>query len=58
MALKVTNKINSRPRFLYRKNKLFSPPLRRLIQPSFDYTFNLVPQLKQKIKVKIANIPK
>ena len=43
MALKVTNKIKSRLRFLYRKNKVLFPPLRRLlcnflIQPHFDYT--------------------
>ena len=42
MALKVINKINSRLRFLYRKNRFLSPPLRRLlchslIQPHFDY---------------------
>ena len=43
MALKVVNKINSRLRFLYRKNIFLSPPLCRLlcnslIQPHFDYT--------------------
>ena len=42
MALKVINEINSRLRFLYRKNKFLSPPLHRLlcnylIQPNFDY---------------------
>ena len=42
MALKVINKINSRLRFLYRKNRFLSPPLRRLlcnslIQPHVDY---------------------
>ena len=31
MALKVINKINSRVRFLYRKNRFLSPPLRRLL---------------------------
>ena len=31
MALKVINKINSRLRFLYRKNRFLSPPLRRLL---------------------------
>ena len=40
-ALKVINKINSRLRFLYRKNRFLSPPLRRLLchslmQPHFD----------------------
>ena len=42
MALKVISKINSRLRFLYRKNIFLSQPLRRLvcnalIQPHFDY---------------------
>ena len=42
MALKVINKINSRLRFLYRKNRFLSPRLRKLlcnslIQPHFDY---------------------
>ena len=43
MALKVINKINSRLKFLDRKNKFLTPVLRRLlcnapIQPHFDYT--------------------
>ena len=43
MALKVINNINSRLRFLYRKNRFLPPPLRRLlcnslIKPYFDYT--------------------
>ena len=42
MALKVINKINSRLRFLYRKNRFLSPSLRRLLcnslkQHYFDY---------------------
>ena len=42
MALKVISKINYRLRFLYRKKKFLSQPLRRiicnaLIQPNFDY---------------------
>ena len=42
IALKVINKINSRLRLLYRKNRFLSPPLRRLfcdslIQPHFGY---------------------
>ena len=54
MALKVTNKINGRPRFLYRKNKLFSPPFRKLIQPSFDYAFSAwYPNLNKKLKSKL-----
>ena len=42
MALKVINKINLRLKLLHRKNKFFTPALRRLlcnalIQPHFDY---------------------
>ena len=42
MALQVIKKINTRLRFLYRKNRFLSQPLRRLlcnaiIQPHFDY---------------------
>ena len=42
MALKVINKINSRLKFLHRKNKFLTPALCRLlcnalIQPHFDY---------------------
>ena len=41
MALKVINKINSRLKFLHRKNKFLTPALRRLlcnalVQPHFD----------------------
>ena len=61
MALKVINKISSRLRFLYRKNKFLSPPLRRLlcnslIQPHFDYEcsawyLNLNKRLKSKSQI-------
>ena len=42
MALKAINKINGKLKFLYRKNRLLSPELRRmlcngLIQPHVDY---------------------
>ena len=42
MAVKVLNKVNSRLRFLYRKQSILNGPLRRLlcnalIQPHFDY---------------------
>ncbi len=42
MVLKVIDKINSRLKFLWRKHKFLSPPLRRIlcnaiIQPHFDY---------------------
>ena len=59
MALKVINKINSRPKFLHRKNKFLTPALRRLlcnalIQPHFDYALSAwYPNLTQKMKKKI-----
>ena len=42
MALHVLNKVNSKVKFLYRNNRIFSKPLRRmlcnaLIQPHFDF---------------------
>ena len=45
MALKVINKINSRLKFLHRKNKFLTPALRRLlcnalIQPHLDYALS------------------
>ena len=61
MALKVINKINSRLKFLHRKNKFLTPALRRLlcsalIQPHFDYAssawyLNLTQKLKNKIQI-------
>ena len=59
MALKVINKINSRLRFLYRKNRFLSPPLRRLlcnslIQPHFDYACSAwYPNLNKRLKSKL-----
>ena len=59
MALKVINKINSRLRFLYRKNRFLSPPLRRLlcnslIQPHFDYACSVwYPKLNKRLKSKL-----
>ena len=59
MALKVINKINSRLKFLNRKNKFLTPVLRRLlcdalIQPHFDYASSAwYPNLTQKMKNKI-----
>ena len=59
MALKVINKINSRLKFLHRKNKFLTPALRRLlcnalIQPRFDYASSAwYPNLTQKMKNKI-----
>ena len=59
MALKVINKINSRLRFLYRKNRFLSPRLRRLlcnslIQPHFDYACSAwYPNLNKRLKSKL-----
>ena len=59
MALKVINKINSRLRFLYRKNIFLSPPLHRLlwnslIQPHFDYACSAwYPNLNKRLKSKL-----
>ena len=60
MALHVLNKVNSKLKFLYRKNKFLSPALRRLlcnaiIQPHFDYACaawfpNLNVALKKKLQ--------
>ena len=61
MALKVISKINCRLRFLYRKNRFLSQPLRRLlcnalIQIYFDYAWsawypNLTNRLKSKLQI-------
>ena len=61
MALKVLNKINTRLKFLYRKNNYLSSALRRLlcnalIQPHFDYACTawyttLNKRLKNKLQV-------
>ena len=59
MALKVINKINSRLKFLNRKNKFLTPVLRRLLcnalfQAHFDYALSAwYPNLTQKMKNKI-----
>ena len=59
MALKVINKINSRLKFLHRKNKFLTPALRRLlcnalIQLHFNYASSAwYPSLIQKMKNKI-----
>ena len=61
MCLKVIEKINTKLRFLYRKNKFLTPTLRRMlcnaiIQPHFDYACltwysGLTKALKNKIQV-------
>ena len=59
MALKIINKINSRLRFLYRKNRFLSPPLRRLLcnsltLPYFDYACSAWnPNLNKRLKTKL-----
>ena len=56
MALSVINKINSKLKFLYRKNRFLTPTLRRLlcnalIQPHFDYAGSAwYPNLTKKLK--------
>ena len=58
MALKVINKMNSKLKFLYRKNRFLCPELRRmlcnmLIQPNFDYVCPAwYPNLTEKKKTK------
>ena len=59
MTLKVISKINCRSRFLYRKNRFSSQPLRRLlcnalIQPHFDYASSACyPNLNNRLKSKL-----
>ena len=62
MALKVMNKINSRLKFLYRKNRYLTPYLKRLlcnalIQPHFDYACSAwYPNLNKKLKSKLQTV--
>ena len=60
MTHKVINKVNARPKFLYRKNKYLTQNLLRLlrntlIQPHFDYACcsPWYPNLSKKLKNKI-----
>ena len=59
VALKIINKINSRLRFLYRKNRFLSPPLCRLlcnslVHPHFDYACSAwYPDLNKRLKSKL-----
>ena len=59
MALKALNKINGKPKFIYRKNKFLTPTLSRMlcnaiIQPHFDYACSAwYPNLHEKLKKKI-----
>ena len=62
IALKVMNKINSRLKFLYRKNRYLTPYLKRLlcnalIQPHFDYACSAwYPNLNKKLKSKLQTV--
>ena len=62
MALQVIKKINTRLRFLYRKNRFLSQPLRRLlcnaiIQPHFDYGCSAwYPYLNKSLKKKLQTL--
>ena len=62
MALKIINKINSRLKFLYRKNKYLTPYLKgllcnALIQPHFDYACSAwYPNLNKKLKSKLQTV--
>ena len=57
MALNVVSKINTRLKFLYRKNKFLSPQSRRLLcnahtQPHFDYACSIwYPNLNNHLKL-------
>ncbi len=59
MCLHVLNKLNSKLKFLYRKNKFLTPSLRRLlcnalIQPHFDFACtSWFPNLNQCLKNKL-----
>ena len=59
MALKASNNINGKLKFLYRKNKFLTPTLRRMLcnaitQPQFDYACSAwYPNLNKKLKKKI-----
>ena len=62
MALNFVSKINTRLKFVYRKNRFLSPHLRRLrcnalIQPHFDYACSVwYPNLNKKIKTKLQTL--
>ena len=59
MAVKVLNKVNSRLKFLYRKQSILNFPLRRLlcnalIQPHFDYASQAwYPNLTKTLSIKL-----
>ena len=61
MAIHIINKVNSRLRLLYRKNKFLDIPFRRLlcnamIQPYLDYTCNAwYPNLNKNLKNRLQS---
>ena len=60
LEVKVIEKINDRLKFLWRKHKFFTPPLRRLlcnalIQPHFYYASSAwYPNLQKKLSDKLV----
>ena len=62
MALQVIKKINTRLRFLYRKNRFLSQPLHKLlcnaiVQPHFDYACSAwYPNLHKSLKKKLQTL--
>ena len=62
MALNLVSKINTRLKFLYRKNKFLSPQLRRLlcnvlIQPHFVYACSVwYPKFNKKFRIKFQTL--
>ena len=64
MAVKVLNKVNSRLRFLPRKQSILNDPLRRLlcnalIQPHFDYASHAwYPNLTKTLSIKLQRAQK
>ena len=62
MAVRVMNKINSRLKFLYRKNRYLTPHLKRLLcnaltQSHFDYACSAwYPNLNKKFKSKLQTV--
>ena len=61
MALSILNKVNTKLKFLYRKNRFLTPSLHRLlcnalIQPQFDYACSTwYPNLNKAIKTKLQS---
>ena len=57
MDLKVINKINSRRKFLYTKNRYLTPHLKGIIQPHVDCACSAwYPNLNKKFKSKLQTV--